>query len=204
MPKDESTPKPPELARRKLNRASTIKLGRTIAEKREKLETASERITARKAEERSKRFRIVSITAGFIVGAVALVLLFLAFTSDESSSPLRTTIAVPYSPTIEVVDEDSASTGGKLTSRMSEYIGMLETDLRSLGLTPVKAVIPTNSVREVDIYLDGYTGFIKTLIDRGSGVTAEDTERMIRYLAGQGITDFAYIDVRIEGKAYWK
>ena len=204
MPKDESSPKPPELARRKLNRASTIKLGRTIAEKREKLETASERITARKAEERSKRFRIISITAGFIAGAVVLVLLFLAFTSDESSSPLRTTIAVPYSPTIEVVDEDSASTGGKLTSRMSEYIGMLETDLRSLGLTPTKAVIPTNSVREVDIYLDGYSGFIKTLIDRGSCVTAEDTERMIRYLAGQGITDFAYIDVRIEGKAYWK
>ena len=194
----------PELSRRRLNQKSTFRAGRTIAEEREKLETASERANNRRLEERFKRLRIISISLGFLGGAVVLVLLFLAFTSENSSDPDRNVIAVPYAPTIEVVDEDSSATGGTLTSRMSEYIGMLEVDLRALGYTPTKAVIPTGTVREVDIYLDGYTGFIKALIDRGSGVTAEDTDRMLRYLAERGIADFTYIDVRTEGKAYWK
>lgn len=194
----------PELVRRKMHQKSTFRAGRTIAEEREKLETASERANNRRLEERSKRLRIISISLGFLGGAVILVLLFLAFTSDNSSDLYRGVVAVPYAPTIEVIDEDSSATGGTLTSRMSEYIGMLEVDLRALGYTPTKAVIPTGTVREVDLYLDGYTGFIKALTDRGSGVTAEDTDRMIRYLAERGITDFSYIDVRIEGKAYWK
>ena len=87
---------------------------------------------------------------------------------------------------------------------MVEYINQVATDLKELGLTPVKAVVPVDSIRTVDFYIDGYTGFIKTTIDRGAGVTAEDAERLIRYLNEQGINDFEYLDVRIDGKAYWK
>ena len=43
------TPKPPELARRRENRNSTIMSGLTIGEKRERLETKSERAAARNA-----------------------------------------------------------------------------------------------------------------------------------------------------------
>ena len=66
------------------------------------------------------------------------------------------------------------------------------------------AIIPSGSIREIDFYLDGYSGYIKTIIDRGAGVSVEDADRMIRYLSEIGVGEFTYIDVRIEGKAYWK
>ena len=42
-------------------------------------------------------------------------------------------------------------------------------------------------------------------IDRGTAVSVEDADRMLRYLKTIGqIENYTYIDVRIEGKAYWK
>lgn len=87
---------------------------------------------------------------------------------------------------------------------MKAYIARAEQDFRDLGYTPVKAVIPTGSVREIDFYLENYSGFIKTTVDRDTAVSVEDADRMLRYLAGQGTTEFTYIDVRLSGKAYWK
>ena len=104
---------------------------------------------------------------------------------------------------VEVIDEDATATSG-ITSRMSEYIGQAEVDYRSLGYTPVKAVIPSGAIREVDFYLDGHPGYIKMHIDRPTAVSVEDADRMLRYLADQGTTEFQYIDVRIPYKAYWK
>ena len=194
----------PKLVRRHENRKSTIKSGRTIGEKREKLETANERAAARKKDKRKNATRVALTILGFIILVAALAGLFLMFTREGEGGAYKNTVEIPYSPTIEVIDEDSAATGGELTNRMSEYIGMAEADFRTLGYTPIKAVLPTGSIREVDFYLENYSGFIKLLIDRGTAVSAEDADRMLRYLAEQGITEFEYIDVRIEGRAYWK
>lgn len=194
----------PKLVRRRDNRKSTIKSGRTIGEKRERLETANERAAARKKDKQKNALRIILTVVGFMGLTAALIGLFVALTNSDGDEPYRNTVEIPYSPTIEVVDEDSAATGGEITSRMSEYIGQAEVDFRSLGYTPAKVVLPTGKVREVDFYLDGYPGSIKMSIDRGTAVSVEDADRMLRYLSEQGITDFSYIDVRIEGRAYWK
>ena len=186
---------------------SAIRSGRTIGEQRERLETASERNAIHIKTKRLKRRRIILTVASFLMLFAFSVWLISRLTPspDETGNiTTSTTVIVPYAPTIEVVDEDAATTGGRLTSRMKEYIGQAEVDLRELGYTPVRAVIPTGTIREVDFYLDSYTGFIKMTIDRGTGVSAEDTDRMLRYLASIGVTDFQYIDVRIDGKAYWK
>ena len=50
--------KPPKLASRRSNRKSGIKLGRTIAGKRERLETSSERMAARKKVQKQKIIRL--------------------------------------------------------------------------------------------------------------------------------------------------
>ena len=195
----------PKLAKRRLNKNSRLKSGRTIGERRERLETANERQEARKKVKKRQTFRVGFTVVLFTVVAVAVIVLIIIFLKNRAENEVETTPTVvvkTYQPTIEIIDEN-ASAGG-ITTRMSEYIGQLETDLKDLSLTPVKAVIPAGSIREVDIYLDGYTGFIKTTIDRGTGVTAEDTERMLRYLKEQGIGEFQYIDIRIDGKAYWK
>lgn len=195
----------PRLAKRRLNKHSKLKSGRTIGERREHLETASERMAARKKVKKRQNLRVVITVAAFLLAAIAIIVFVVIFLKQRAANEIDTapTVVVKtYSPTIGITDENSV--GGKITARMNEYIGQLETDLRDLGLTPLRAVVPAGSIREVDIYLVGYNGFVKTTIDRGTGVTAEDTDRMIRYLKGQGINDFEYIDVRIDGKAYWK
>ena len=180
-------------------------VGRTIGAERERLETSNERAAARKKDKRKNTLRVIFTVIGFIALIGILVAVYLVF-SRSGGEPLSTTttIEIPLTPTIEVIDEDASATGGKITSRMSEYIALAESDFKNLGLTPVRAVLPTGTIREVDFYLDGYPGRIKMAIDRGSAVSVEDAERMLRHLAGQGITTFEYIDVRLPGRAYWK
>lgn len=195
----------PKLAKRRLNKHSHIKSGRTIGEKRERLETASERLEAKKKVKKRQNLRVfmtVVVFLGALAAAIFMIITFLKQREVNEIETTPTTVVKTYAPTIEIIDDNAGA--GNITARMSEYIGQLESDLKDLGLIPTKAVIPAGSIREVDFYLDGHNGFIKTTIDRGTGVTAEDTERMLRYLAGQGIADFQYIDVRIDGKAYWK
>lgn len=197
---------PPKLVKRSLNRKSTIKSGRTIGEKREHLETASERATIHKKAKFKKRLRFILATIGFVLAIIFVAQVFASIVKNpetDDTSLTTTTVTVPLKPTIEIIDEDSNDTSN-VSSRTKEYIAEVEADLREYGLIPVKAVIPSGAIREVDIYLDGYTGFIKMYTDRGAGVSSEDADRMLRYLAERGIADFQYIDVRIDGKAYWK
>ncbi len=201
------TPKPPELARRRENRNSTIMSGRTIGEKRERLETKSERAAARKKDKLAKTFRIILTAVGFLV--LILVLISLYFSFGGNDDPAVSTVDTNLTPestnmsNIEIIDEDSPS-HSQITSRMEKYINQVRNDLKELGYNPVRAVIPSGSIREINIYLDNQSGFIKMTIDRDSAVSAEDADRMIRYLGTQGISDYSYIDVRIDGKAYWK
>ena len=195
-------PTPPKLVSRRDHRNSNFKLGRTIGEKREKLETANERAAARKKDKKKKSFRVIFTLVGFLILSAVLIALCISFIKDKETEPVEivTENNSPV-PTIEIVDEEAASAGGKITSRMTAYIGQVEQSFRDLGYQPTRAVIPSGAIREVDFYLEGYEGFIKTIIDRGAGVTVEDADRMIRYLDGE---PFSYIDVRIDNKAYWK
>ena len=198
-------PKEPKITRRRQHKHSKIKSGRTIGERREHLETKSERLAAKKKVKKRQNLRIIFTVIGFLIIAGAIAFLIIRFLQQREENAIETTptaVVKTYKPTIEIVDENAGSSG--ITTRMTEYIGQLENDLKDLNLTPVKAVVPVGSIREVDIYLEGHNGYIKTTIDRGSGVTAEDTDRMLRYLTSQGVAEFQYIDVRIDGKAYWK
>ena len=195
----------PKLAKRRLNKHSRLKSGRTIGERREHLETASERLATKKKAKKRRNFRIGMTIILFLVVAIAAVVAIVVFLKNREENEIETastTVVKTYKPSIEIVDENSGA--GSITNRMSEYIGRLEVDFRDLNYAPIKAVIPAGSIREVDFYLDGYPGRIKTIIDRDTAVTAEDADRMLRYLTGQGIGEFEYIDVRIDGKAFWK
>lgn len=193
----------PAYSRRMVRKADgKLKAGRTIAEKREKLETSSERMEARKKGKKRQFWRVLLTVVGFLAVAGLIIWLIVGFLNGTQED-LVEEIVIPYAPTIEVIDEDAAA-GGKITNRMNEYIGQAEADFRELGYKPIKAVIPTGMIREVNFYLEGISGYIKTTIDRGSGVSVEDADRMIRYLQGIGVGEFQYIDVRVEGKGYWK
>lgn len=209
--KDENVVTPPTLARRKMNKNSAIRSGRTIGERRERLETRNERMAARKKDKKKAAWRIVLTLIGFaIISGILIYLCFYLFNAGQSEIDDSDTDVASVAnetdlqgPTIQVIDEDSTA-GGKITSRMNLYIAQVEQDFRELGYTAIKAVIPTGAIREVDFYLEGYNGFIKTTIDRAAAVSVEDADRMIRYLADQEINDFQYVDVRIDKRAYWK
>ena len=205
MGKKEDVPKPPKLASRRTNRKSGIKLGRTIAGQRERLETSSERMAARKKVQKKKITRLIITILIFVIFFGFAAYMMISFLNkDAELTTEEAKIEVSFNPTIEIVDEDAAVSGKAMTARMKSYIGQAEVDFKDLGYQPVKAVVPSGSIREVDFYLDGVSGYIKTTIDRGTGVTIEDADRMIRYLSGIGESNFEYIDVRIDGKAYWK
>ena len=198
---DASLPRP---SRQSVARKSTLKTGRTLSAKRERLETSSERIATRQKLRRKERARVFTTIASFSAVAVVIICLgvFLRSSSSSKQTPDADQVTVIYKPTIEVVDEN---TGGSITDRMSQYIGQAEVDLREYGFIPTKAVIPAGAIREVDLYLDGHSGFIKMTLDRDTAVSAEDALRMINYLEAElGVTDYQYIDVRLPGQAYWK
>ena len=196
----------PKLVKRSMNRKSTIMSGRTIGEKREKLETKNERAAARKKDKQKYWLRVTMVSLGFVVLIAILIILAIVFFRQDSDQPVVTPepVITEAEPTIEIIDGSTSAATNQITSRMKSFIGLIEIDLKSYGYQPIKAVLPADSIREVDIYLDGYDGYFKTTTDRDAAVTAEDIDRMLRYLAEQGITSFEYVDVRIDGRAFWK
>ena len=193
----------PKLVSRREHKKSTLRQGRTIAAKREHLETANERAAARKKDKRKKALRITTSIILFAVFVAVVVILIITFVSGGAKPAPALDFNTTYTPTIEIVDESSSS-NDTITSHMKEYIGQVETAFKEKGYQPIKAVIPAGSIREIHFYLDGYNGYFKMITDRGAGVSVEDADRMLRYLAEQGKTEFEYIDVRIDGRAFWR
>lgn len=181
--------------------------GKTISAEREPIESSSERFEARKQVKKKRTFRLF-LTILIFVGVFGVLAYFLApiigsYFNGGGDAEIGDTVVI-YEPTVEIVDMDAAITGGVITERMRNYIGQIEVDFKDLGYKVIKAVVPSGAIREVDIYIEGKNGYIKTTIDRGTGVTVEDVDRMIRYLAGKGIGDFEYIDARVPERGYWK
>jgi len=171
-------------------------------------ELDSQRFEARKKGRVKRGIRVVITCSVFVLAFVGIFWGVIRWAGQneqvEHAEEGNSDLTEEKQSKIEIYDEDGGITGGVISSRMEEWIYEVDSDLRELGYKPVKAVLPTGTIREVDFYLDEIKGYIKTTIDRGSGVTAEDVGRMLKYLEGIGATEFSYIDVRVEGKGFWK
>ena len=202
-----------------------MRVGRTIAEERERIESESDRLAARELSRRREAMQtailVVAVVAIVILGVISVKNLLNKGTGGGSSEKLGS--EVTYVPTVQVIDESGAS--AKMSRRMSEFIGMVEADFKEIGFKVTRVAIPTGLAREVDVYIsgggssgaegsgseesdsEGSSGelpyYFKMNIDRGSGVSVEDAERMVRYLSERGLTP-SYVDVRVEGKAFYR
>lgn len=175
-----------------------MKRGQTIAAEREYTESESERLQARK---KTKRSRMTSVVL------VLLLLVILAFggytwmknVAEEVVRPAENSVE-EFPVTAEIRDESGQM---QVSMRTREYIGQLEADLRELGYKVIKVTLPGGTTRELYVDIEGVSYYFKVNMERGAGVSAEDIGRMIKYLEGKegGIS---YVDVRIEGKAYYK
>ena len=79
----------------------------------------------------------------------------------------------------------------------------LEGDVRDMGQEIDHVVLPFQKAREVVVFLKGREEYYKLSLDRGTAVQSEDMARMLNYL-DEAQLKVSYVDLRVEGRAYYK
>lgn len=175
-----------------------LKRGQTIAAERELAESESERLQERKRLHR-KRTRSVLMAA-----LVLAILGLLAYTTGKNAVEQygadNKNTEPEYTIKARIIDEDNR---GQISARVNNYMAQLEQDLADLGYTTTQVTLPTGASRELYIDVEGTETYFKVNTDRDTAVTAEDIDRVLRYLSEHDLHP-AYADVRIEGRAYYK
>lgn len=185
--------------RRQKRQNESYRIGRTIAgeafsdERKAKLERLKERKKAKRKN----------------VGIVLAVLLLLAlvgivighYVSDIIAENNAKKVAPEIlEPTVDIADENANT---EISKRVKEFVARLEDDARIEGYPVDHVILPLNKVREIHVYIKDRNEYYKMTIDRSSAVQAEDMGRMIRYLDKKKVKA-TYVDLRVEGKAYYK
>lgn len=176
--------------------------GKTIVAKRNKPESDSERERVRKKRRQIKVSKIIAVV--LFVGALLFLAVKVFLSWYEWISEKEIVIEIAKKPTVEIIDEQTGQVIENVSARMEEYVANLEEEFALQGYKIIRARIPVGKIREIDLEIEGFSGVVKTLIDRNAAVTAEDGARMLKYLEEQGISEVEYIDVRVERKGYWK
>lgn len=83
------------------------------------------------------------------------------------------------------------------------FVGQLVGALHTRGYRVTRVEIPDATTRQVNVRLEHAPYYIKCLVDRSAEEQAEDISRVARYLTKHRVTP-RYVDVRVEGKAYYK
>ena len=175
-----------------------MKRGQTIVAEREHAESDSERMLERKRQKRKhKRSLFLAIIILTALGALIYI------TGENAVNQYRPGAKEPetkYEIKAEIVDEDNR---GQTSTRVKNYIALLEQDLQDLGYTITQVTLPSGMSRELYIDLLDQEPYLKVNTDRDTAVTAEDADRVLRYLREKDLHP-AYIDIRVDGKAYYK
>lgn len=185
--------------RRQKRENDNYRIGRTIAgeafadERRAKLERLKERKKTKR-----KNFAVVF---GVVLIVVLIGVVFGHYIADiaAENQAKREIVKVPE-PTVEIRDENADT---EVSARVKLFVARLEDDVREHGHAVDYVVLPLNKVREMHIFLRDRKEYYKMTVERGSAVQAEDMERMIRYLDSKKI-NATYVDLRVEGKAFYK
>ena len=186
-------------ARRKGRQNESFRIGRTIAgdafsdERKAKLERMKER-------KKTKRKNIATVIGIMLIVAL-IALVFGHYIADViAENNAKKEVAKMPEPTVDISDENA---GTKVSPRVKEFVAHLEDDVKSEGYQVDHVILPLNKVREIHIHIKDRNEYYKMTIDRSSAVQAEDMARMIRYLDKKKVKA-SYVDLRVEGKAYYK
>lgn len=178
--------------------ATEFRVGKTIAgSANENRQRNLEHIANRK----KKQIRNAIITVALLGAAIAIVIALAGYFRDLAAE--REALIQednPLTPTVTIVDEN---VGNNLSERAKLFVARLEKDAKDYNLEIDHVVLPYQKARELDIYFKDRGEYYKMTTERGSAVQMEDAERMIRYLDEKGLHP-SYVDLRVEGKAYYK
>lgn len=109
-------------------------------------------------------------------------------------------------PTLQIIDNSgihATATQAVASNRFLGFVGRVIAASKEQGLEISKVTIPTLTTRQVAINLKGRKPYYKFSIDRSVGQQVEDMARIDRFLRQKGIAT-TYVDVRIEGKAFYR
>lgn len=120
-----------------------------------------------------------------------------AFTKHYGPPPaLQVEDASGYTPEL-------AANGSVASQRFIGYLGQLLGELRAQDMATVERVVIPPTSRQLNIYLEGRPYPIKTHVDRDPYVQVADIKNALAFFDEKQITP-EYIDVRVEGKAYYR
>ncbi|MBP5634355.1 hypothetical protein J6X09_01525 [Candidatus Saccharibacteria bacterium] len=156
-----------------------------------------EHIALRKKRQRRNAIIVIAVLIG--VGIVSLCIArYLNDLHEERLAQMQR--ANPMTPTVPIVDENA---GQNVSQRAKTFVARLEADAKDFNLEIDHVVLPFQMAREVLVYFKGRTEYYKMTLERGSTVQIEDASRMMVYLDGKE-KKVEYVDLRVEGKAYYK
>lgn len=168
---------------------------------KEKIESERERVR-KKGRKQGTFSTIFAVVIFLILGVLGYLLLGEVMKIIDEKRSAGEVVEDETEIVIEtqIVDDDHNE---QISSRVKNYVYLLENDLRDLGLKSIRAVLPSGKMRELDIDIEGVVPYFKVTIDRDAAVTAEDISRMIKYLKENNLEP-TYVDVRVDGKAFYK
>lgn len=109
-------------------------------------------------------------------------------------------------PKVQIVDESGISPeqgSGVVGTRLLGFLGKVVAQGQGRGYTAIKAVLPAGTTRQVDVYFENVSTYVKFSIDRGAGEQMEDADRSLKFLQAHGAS-VQYVDVRVTGRAAYK
>ena len=184
--------------RRRKNQDERFRVGRAMAgDAFRDRELKQERLQAAK---RRQRKNIATVIGAVVLLGVVLIVAINFITSVIAEREAALAPAPVREPTVAIVDEN---VGENVSDRVKQFVVRLEDDIKLEGLEIDRVVLPYQKVRQIDVYIKGRKEYYKLSVDRSSAVQAEDLGRMLRYLDDKKI-DCSYVDLRVEGKAYYK
>ncbi len=201
----ETKPEEKPVSRRRVQREPEVerssdawRVGKTIAGTSNPARQRNlEHIALRKKRQRRNAIIVIAVLIG--VGIVSLCIArYLNDLHEERLAQMQQ--ANPMTPTVPIVDENA---GQNVSQRAKTFVARLEADAKDFNLEIDHVVLPFQMAREVLVYFKGRTEYYKMTLERGSTVQIEDASRMMVYLDGKE-KKVEYVDLRVEGKAYYK
>ncbi len=184
--------------RRRKDQDETFRVGRAMAGDASKnRELKQERLRAAKIRQRKN---IATVVGAVILFAVVAIVAVNFITSVIAEREKLLEPAPVKEPTVAIMDEN---VGQNVSDRVKEFAVRLEDDIKIEGYEIDHIVLPYQKARQIDVYIKDRKEYYKLSIDRSSAVQAEDLGRMLRYIDTQMIS-CEYVDLRVEGKAYYK
>lgn len=187
-----------EPSRRNKESSETFRVGRTLAGDAQK--TREEKMQ-RAADRKKRDAKNIATVVGVVLIILVVLITVINYVSGVIKEREEAAKPVPVlEPTVAILDENA---GENVSQRVKDFVARLEDDAKEYDLEIERVVLPYQMVREVDVYVKGHSEYYKMSLDRSSSVQAEDMSRMIRYLTEKKLSP-SYVDLRVEGKAYYK